>query len=95
MNNKEFIAELAKRLRISQREAQSKVELFTSHLAETLKDEDLLSVYSFGSFEVVSRKERVALNPGTGKRVLTPPKRVIVFKPGSTLKDRVKNIAVE
>jgi DNA-binding protein HU-beta/integration host factor subunit alpha len=34
--------------------------------------------------------ERVIVNPGTGQRMLVPPKLVLNFKPNQTWKDKLK-----
>jgi len=43
----------------------------------------------FGSFRIKQRKARVSCNPRTGKRNITPPKRVPCFKAGKELQQMV------
>lgn len=48
-----------------------------------------LEFRDFGVFEVVTRKPRTGRNPRTGQKVAVPPKRVVTFKMGKIMKERV------
>ena len=89
MNNKEFIAELARRTGVNAREAQQRVRILAQTVTETLCEEDTVQVVGFGSFETKKRLERVLVNPTTGQRMLVPPKIVVGFKPSSTIKNKI------
>ena len=89
MNNKEFIAELARRTGVNAREAQQRVRILAQTITETLCEEDVVQVVGFGSFETKKRLERVLVNPTTGQRMLVPPKIVVGFKPSSTIKNKI------
>jgi nucleoid DNA-binding protein len=89
MNNKEFIAELAKRTGINVREAQQRVRILAQKITETLCDEDVVQVVGFGNFETKKRMERVLINPTTGLRMLVPPKIVVGFKPSASMKSKI------
>ena len=88
MNNKEFIAELAGRTGLSQKDTAQYAAQLISDMALHLEDEDVLSIAGFGVFEVKKKLERVVINPGTKQRMLVPPKLVINFKPATTLKEK-------
>ncbi|MBO4662450.1 MAG: HU family DNA-binding protein [Bacteroidaceae bacterium] len=89
MNNKEFIAELARRTGVNAREAQQRVRILAQTITETLCEEGTVQVVGFGSFETKKRLERVLVNPTTGQRMLVPPKIVVGFKPSSTIKNKI------
>ena len=63
---------------------------FRSRAVGSIDRERLHQFGGIGSVEVRKKDERVAVNPTTGKRYLVPPKLVPVFKPASTLKNRLK-----
>jgi DNA-binding protein HU-beta len=44
----------------------------------------------FGTFSVVKRKAREGRNPQTGKAIKIPAKKVVKFKAGKKLADKVK-----
>lgn len=90
MNNKELTAVLAQRMGCSVKEVAELMAAFSSVMSARLMDNDSINLTGLGQFEVRKKEERVSVNPTNGKRYLVPPKLVPVFKPGSTLKNRVK-----
>ena len=67
------------------------IDEMTDHFAET----DIISIPSFGTFEVKKRLERIVVNPATKKRMLVPPKLVLCFKPVQSIKEQLKNASFE
>ena len=91
MNNKEFIAGLAERTGLSQKDAAQYATQLVADMAFHLEEEDVLSIAGFGTFEVKKKLERVVVNPGTKQRMLVPPKLVVNYKPAATLKDKANS----
>lgn len=81
MNNKEYIAELARRTGATQADAQVYVKTLIDAMTHTFEAGDSVSISAFGSFEVKKRLERIVVNPATGARMLVPPKLVLNFRP--------------
>ena len=77
MKNKELITELSVKLGWTSKEVT----------------EMLAALQGFGLFEVKKKAERISVNPVSGKRYLVPPKLVPVFKPGATLKSKLKELS--
>ena len=90
MNHKDFISELARVTDHSIKDTQILVNSLIAEMTELLEDENQIVVPNFGSFEVRKKLERVLMNPGTGQRMLVPPKLVLNFKPSNNLKDRIQ-----
>lgn len=90
MNNKELTAVMAQRMGCSVKEAAELMAAFGTVMSTRLMENDSISLAGLGLFEVRKREERVAVNPANGKRYLVPPKLTPVFKPGFTLKNRLK-----
>jgi DNA-binding protein HU-beta len=44
---------------------------------------------------VKKKNERISVNPSNGKRYLVPPKLVPIFRPGTTIKNRLKGLEHE
>ncbi len=63
-------------------------EIF-DYLSENLKEGDKVEVRGFGSFTVKTRASRIGRNPKTGEAVSIPERRVVLFKPGKELTERV------
>ena len=91
MNNKQFIQELAQRTGYTQDDVQKMVYTMTDAMNEKFQEGDNVVMQNFGTFEVRKRLERVVVNPGTGQRMLVPPKLVLGFKPSATWKDKLKS----
>ena len=90
MNNKEFIAELARRTKSNAKETQQRMNFLVKEITEHLCNEDLISITNFGTFETKKRLERVLVYPTTGQRMLVPPKMVVGFKQSNVLKSKIQ-----
>jgi len=90
LNNKEFISELSRRLGYSNKDATRLVSSVLSIMTQELQDGNTIAIQGFGSFEVKKKLERVSVNPITQQRLLIPPKLVLSFKPGITLKRQIQ-----
>ena len=90
MNNKQFIQELAQRTGYTQDDVQKMVYAMTDAMNEKFQEGDNVVMHNFGTFEVKKRLERVVVNPGTGQRMLVPPKLVLSFKPVAAIKEKLK-----
>ena len=89
MNNKEFIAEVAAKAAVSAPQCQKMVNEFADTLASALEMGNEVVVAGLGTFEAKQKKERVMVNPATGKKMLVPPKIVVNFKMSSTYKNKI------
>ena len=95
MNNKEFITELAQRSGYNQRDTQKLVRTVIDEMTDHFAETDIVSIPSFGTFELKKRLERIVVNPATKKRMLVPPKLVLGFKPVQSIKEQLKNASFE
>ncbi len=91
MNNKQYIAELARRTGFSQEDTQRLVRKVIDAMIAEFEEGQLVSIPGFGTFEVKKRLERVVVNPQTKKRQLVPPKLVLSFRPVDSIKEQLKN----
>ena len=92
MNNKEFTSELAERLGYTIKDTSELMNSLLSSMTQELEEGNVIAIQGFGSFEVKKKAERISVNPANGKRYLVPPKLVPVFKPGTTVKNRLKEL---
>ena len=90
MNNKDFIAELSRRLGYTLKGTSSLVATLVSEMTEELEDENVISIQNVGTFEVKKKQERVVVNPSTQQRMLVPPKLVVNFKPSASFKEKMQ-----
>ena len=50
-----------------------------------------VKISSFGTFEVIKKKERVGRNPKTKEEAKISPRKIVKFKPSSIFKDKINN----
>lgn len=93
MNNKELVAELARRLGKTQKEIGSLLDVATDAMVGAMNEETLLSIQGFGSFEVRKKQDRILINPVTKQKMVIPPKLSLTFKVGTTYKNKLKNLS--
>ena len=91
MNNKQFIAELAKRMGYTAQDTQKMMYQVIDAMADSFLEGNSVGVLNFGSFEVKKKLERIIVNPTTGQRMLVPPKLTLGFKISPVWKDKLKN----
>ena len=58
-------------------------------ILEALLKEDKVELRNFGVFEVILRKGRIARNPKTLEEVFIPERKVVKFKPGKVMEERI------
>lgn len=93
MTNKELIAELARKLDLTQAQSSKLLEDAVSVISENLIEANSVNIQGFGAFETKKRQERISVNPVTKQRFLVPPKLIPVFKPGQVVKDKLKKLS--
>ncbi|OYW59775.1 MAG: integration host factor subunit alpha [Azorhizobium sp. 39-67-5] len=74
---------------LSRTESAALVEAVLSEVADCLARGETVKLSSFGSFVVRDKGKRIGRNPKTGEEVPIEPRRVMVFKPSSILKNRI------
>ena len=87
--------------RVAQRTGHAQVAV--KQVVQTLFDEidnelaagNRLEFRDFGVFKVVVRKARAGRNPKTGTMVAVPAKRVVTFKMGKVMKEKISGIPPE
>lgn len=92
MKNKELVVELCNRLGWTLQDVTEMLSALSSVVGSKLVDNDMVYMQGFGQFEVKKKAERISVNPTNGKRYLVPPKLVPVFRPGNTIKTKLKNL---
>ena len=88
-------ADMAERLssdhNLSKREAKDLVEAFFDEIADRLVNNEQVKLSGFGNFDLRDKRSRPGRNPKTGEEVPISARRVVTFRPGQKLKDRVES----
>lgn len=90
MTKAELIGVMAKEAGLTRAVATATLEAYVGAVTKELKKSGRLGLVGFGTFSVVKRKARTGRNPQTGKAIKIPAKKVVKFKAGKTLADKVK-----
>ncbi|MDT7525054.1 MULTISPECIES: integration host factor subunit alpha [Idiomarinaceae] len=88
-------AELAEQLNekfgMHKRDAKELVECFFEEIRRALEAGEEVKLSGFGNFELRTKNQRPGRNPKTGEDIPISARRVVTFRPGQKLKQRVVN----
>lgn len=90
MTKAELITVIADEAGISKAVAAKALDAYTGAVTKELKKSGKLGLVGFGTFSVIKRKAREGRNPQTGKTIKIAAKKVVKFKAGKKLADKVK-----
>lgn len=80
-------------LGLNKREAKDIVEMFFEEIRCALERGEQVKLSGFGNFDLREKKERPGRNPKTGEEIPITARRVVTFRPGQKLKQRVESYA--
>ena len=90
MTKKEIVTRIADQIDLEQVKVKRIVQMTLDNIIESLVKGETVELRNFGIFKVKSRKARIGRNPKTGESVEIPEKKVVAFKAGLEMKDKVK-----
>lgn len=90
MTKAELIAKVAGEAQVKKVDAEKAINSLIRIISGVLKLKGRLALAGFGTFVVAQRKAREGRNPQTGKPIKIPATKVVKFKPGKQLKEKVK-----
>ncbi len=91
VEQKELVKRLQQQLGKSREEVEAMLDAFCDTVVERCSLMDSIMIQGLGTFEARKKMERISVNPATGKRMLIPPKIVLVFKPNTAIKNQLKS----
>jgi integration host factor subunit alpha len=90
-------ADLAERLYeelgFNKREAKDLVDAFFDTVRAALEGNESVKLSGFGNFDLRDKRQRPGRNPKTGEEIPITARRVVTFKPGQKLRERVEAYA--
>ncbi|MBL7250046.1 integration host factor subunit alpha [Alloalcanivorax sp. C16-2] len=84
---------LHEELGLNKREAKELVEAFFEEIRDSLAENRPVKLSGFGNFDLRDKSERPGRNPKTGEEIPISARRVVTFRPGQKLKQRVEDYA--
>ena len=89
MNKEELVQEVAKKTKISQKEAGETLNAILEVIEKAVAKGKKVTLVGFGTFEPRTRAARTGRNPQTGKELKIPAKTVPAFSAGKKFKELV------
>ena len=78
---------------LNKREAKELVDTFFEEIRLALENNEPVKLSGFGKFELRDKSQRPGRNPKTGEEIPISARRVVTFRPGQKLRDRVETYA--
>ncbi|MCX7927584.1 MAG: integration host factor subunit beta [Candidatus Omnitrophica bacterium] len=90
MTKKDIILKVADETKLKQTDVKKVVQKTFDYMIEALVRGEKIELRNFGVFKIKERKSRTGRNPRTGQVVPVPPRKVVIFKPGLEMKQKIK-----
>ena len=89
MNKEELVQEVAKKAKVTQKEAVEVLNSFIETVQKSVSKGQKVTLVGFGTFEARKRAARTGRNPQTGKEIKIAAKTVHAFSAGKKFKELV------
>ena len=89
MNKEELVKEIAKKAKVTQKEASEILTTVLATIEKTVSKGKKVTLVGFGTFEARKRAAKTGRNPQTGAELQIPEKTVPVFTAGKKFKESV------
>jgi integration host factor alpha subunit len=90
MTKKDIVRTIAEEIGLPQQKAREFVQTTFDTLVATLVREGRIELRNFGIFQIKQREARIGRNPRTGEEVPVAARRVVVFKPGKKMEEKIQ-----
>ena len=90
MTKKDIVLKITDQTGIKQVDVKRIVQKTFDVIVESLMRNEKVELRNFGVFKIKERRARFGRNPRTGESVPVPPRKVVIFKPGLEMKQRIK-----
>lgn len=90
MTKRDLVIRVAQKTGITQFLVRNIIDAVLKEIIEILASGEWIELRNFGVFKIKERKERIGRNPRTGEKVPIPPKKIVYFKVGKILKEKVR-----
>ncbi len=90
MNKAELVEKVAGKVGLTKKDAGGAVDAIMSAITDSLAMNERVTLVGFGTFQVMERKARRGVDPQTRGTIQIPAKKVPKFKPGKSLREKVK-----
>ena len=93
MTKRDLVVRIAEETGLIQQDVAGVLQKSLDYIVESLENGETVEFRNFGVFEINTRKARIGRNPNKPEDVVTIPERKVVkFKPGKIMKQRITGI---
>ncbi len=93
MTKRDLVVRIANETGLIQQDVMAVLQKSLDHITEALEKGETVEFRNFGVFEIAIRKSRIGRNPNKPEDVvIIPERRVVKFKPGKIMKQRITGI---
>jgi len=92
MTKQDMVKTIANRLGLTQVETKEVVQCTLDTIVEAICTQGGIELRNFGVFKIKNRAPRKARNPRTGEKIEVPGKKVITFKPGKYIHEKIQKL---
>lgn len=90
MNKTELVNAIAENAKITKVDAKAALDAAIAAVTKALAEGDKIALVGFGTFSVSEKSARTGINPRTKETIEIPARKVVKFKAGAELADKVK-----
>ena len=90
MTKKDIVLKVSDDTGLKQIDVKKVVQQTFDCIVEALARGEKIELRNFGVFKVKQRKSRTGRNPRTNQVIPVPPRKVVVFKAGLEMKQKIK-----
>ncbi len=90
MNKTELISAIANEAKLTKVQAKVALDATLQTVADALAKGDKVALIGFGTFAVNEKAARTGINPATKAKIEIPAKKVIKFKAGAELAEKIQ-----
>ena len=92
LTKSDIVEDLNNEIGLNKREAKELVDMLFDDIKNLLSEGHEVKLSGFGNFQLRDKSPRPGRNPRTGEDVEISARRVVTFKSGQKLKEKVKSI---
>ncbi len=90
LTKNDLAAALFDEVGLNKRESREFIDSFFELIRQKLESGDSVKLSGFGNFQLRDKRTRPGRNPKTGEEIPISARRVVTFKPGQKLRNRVE-----
>ncbi len=89
MNKTDLVNAIAEKANLTKVDAKNALDACLDAIAGALENNDKVALIGFGTFSVAEKAARTGINPRTKETIDIPARKVVKFKPGAEISNKL------